>query len=94
MHLSTEGLHVILVVGLLAGWLAGLIVRGSGLGLVGDIAVGIVGAFIGSWLLPQLGIVLGTGLVASVVNATVGAVILLLIIKLVQRGGRGRLWRR
>ena len=94
MQLSPEGILVILVVGLIAGWLAGLIVRGSGLGLVGDIAVGIVGAFIGSWLLPQLGIVLGAGLVAAIVNATVGAVILLLIIKLVQRSGRGRLWRR
>ncbi len=59
MQLSTESLLVILVVGLIAGWLAGLIVRGNGLGLVGDLVVGVLGAFIGSWLLPQLHI--GTG---------------------------------
>lgn len=94
MQLSVESLLVILVVGLIAGWLAGLIVRGTGIGLIGDMAVGIVGAFIGSWLLPQLGIVLGAGLVAAIVNATIGAVILLLIIRLVQRGRGGRLWRR
>ena len=53
MQLSTESLLIILVVGLVAGWLAGVIVRGAGFGLVGNLAVGVVGAFIGSWLLPQ-----------------------------------------
>ena len=62
------------------------------MGLVADLAVGIVGAFIGSWLLPKLGIVLGAGLLAAIVNATIGAIILLLIIRLIQ--GRGRLRRR
>ena len=95
LAMSTEGLLVILIVGLIAGWLAGQIVRGTGLGLVGDIMVGIVGALIGSWLLPQLGIALGAGLVASIINATIGAIILLLVIRLVQgRGGGGRFWRR
>src|SRR5580704_1895217 len=56
MHMSNESLLVILLVGLIAGWLAGKIVQGTGLGIVGDLIVGIVGAFIGSWLLPQLGI--------------------------------------
>jgi uncharacterized membrane protein YeaQ/YmgE (transglycosylase-associated protein family) len=93
MQLSTESLLFILVVGLIAGWLAGQIVRGAGLGLLGDIAVGVVGALIGSWLLPQLGIVLGAGIVAAIVNATIGAVILLLIVTLVRRSGRGRFWR-
>jgi len=91
MHMSSESLLVILVVGLIGGWLAGQIVQGTGFGLIGDLLVGIIGAFIGSWLLPQLGIQLGVGLVAAIINATVGAVILLLIVRLV-RGGGG--WRR
>ena len=61
MHLSNESLIVIVIVGIVAGWLAGNIVRGGGYGLVGDLIVGIIGAFIGDWLLPQLGIHLGTG---------------------------------
>lgn len=92
MHLSTESILVILFVGLVAGWLAGQVVQGTGLGIVGDIVVGIVGAFIGSWLLPQLHIALGEGIVAAIINATIGAIILLLIIKLVRGGGRS--WRR
>ena len=94
MQLSTESILIILVVGLIAGWLAGQIVRGTGLGLVGDLVVGVVGALIGSWLLPQLGIILGAGIVASIINATIGAVILLLIIRLVRRDGDRRWWRR
>lgn len=93
MDLSTQSILIILVVGLIAGWLAGQIVVGGGMGIVADIAVGIVGAFIGTWVLPKIGLVLGPGLFAAIVNATIGAVILLLIIRLVQ--GRGRIqWRR
>jgi uncharacterized membrane protein YeaQ/YmgE (transglycosylase-associated protein family) len=55
MHITGESLLVILIVGLIAGWLAGKIVEGSGFGLIGDMAVGIVGALIGSWLMPRLG---------------------------------------
>jgi uncharacterized membrane protein YeaQ/YmgE (transglycosylase-associated protein family) len=91
MHTSNESLLVILFVGLIAGYFAGRIVRGAGFGVIGDIIIGIVGAFLGDWLLPQLGIHLGTGIVAAIVNATLGAVVLLLIISLV-RGGGG--WRR
>jgi uncharacterized membrane protein YeaQ/YmgE (transglycosylase-associated protein family) len=58
MHMSGESLIVILLVGLVAGWLAGQILRGTGFGLIGDVVIGIVGAFIGDWLLPQLGIYL------------------------------------
>ena len=57
--MSAESLLIILLVGLVAGWLAGQIVQGTGLGLVADIAIGVVGVFIGSWLLPRLGIHLG-----------------------------------
>jgi uncharacterized membrane protein YeaQ/YmgE (transglycosylase-associated protein family) len=91
MHLSTEGLLVILFVGLVAGWLAGQIVRGAGLGLIGDIIVGIVGAFIGTWVLEQLHVALGSGILAEILNATIGAILLLLVIRLI-RGGRT--WRR
>ena len=54
--MAVEAILIILIVGAVAGWLAGLIVRGMGFGLIGDIIVGIVGAFIASWLLPRLGI--------------------------------------
>ena len=93
MHLSNESLLVILIVGLVAGWLAGKIVRGAGFGLIGDLIVGIIGAFIGDWLLPQLHIHLGTGIISSIVNALIGAVILLFLIRLVAGasfGGRRR----
>ena len=66
--MSNESLIVILVVGLIAGWLAGQIMRGSGFGLIGDLVVGIIGAFIGDWLLPQLGLHLGAGLVALIIT--------------------------
>jgi uncharacterized membrane protein YeaQ/YmgE (transglycosylase-associated protein family) len=92
--MGTESLLVILVVGLVAGWLASVIVRGGGMGLIGDLLVGLVGALIGSWLLPRLHIDLGSGLLASIVDATIGAVILLLILRLVFRGGRGWGYRR
>jgi uncharacterized membrane protein YeaQ/YmgE (transglycosylase-associated protein family) len=88
MHLSNESLLVILFVGIVAGWLAGQLMRGYGFGLIGDLLIGILGAFVGDWLLPRLGIHLGAGLVASIVNATIGAVVLLLIIRLL-RGGTG-----
>jgi len=87
MHLSNESIIVILLVGLVAGWLAGKIVRGAGFGLIGDIVIGIVGAFIASWLLPQLHIGLGVGLVREIIDATIGAVVLLLVIRLLRGGG-------
>ena len=88
MHMSNESLLVILLVGVVAGWLAGQVVRGPGFGLIGDLIFGIVGAFIGNWLLPKLGIHLGTGVVSAIVNATVGAILLLLVVRLL-RGGAG-----
>ena len=88
MHLSNEGLIIILVVGIVSGWLAGKIVDGGGFGLVGDLIVGILGAFIGNWLLPQLHIHLGVGIVALIINATLGAIVLLAILRLVFGGGR------
>jgi uncharacterized membrane protein YeaQ/YmgE (transglycosylase-associated protein family) len=88
MYLSGESIVVILLVGLVAGWLAGKIVQGTGFGLIGDIAIGIVGAFIASWLFPRLGFHLGTGMLREILDATIGAVILLIVIRLVRGGGR------
>ena len=88
MYLSSESLLVILFVGLIAGWLAGKIVRGTGFGNIGDILVGIAGAFVASWLFPKLGIHLGTGLVSEIIYSAIGAIVLLLIVRLIRTGGR------
>jgi uncharacterized membrane protein YeaQ/YmgE (transglycosylase-associated protein family) len=80
-----ETLLVWLIVGAVAGFLAGLVVKGGGFGLLGDIVVGIIGAFFGGWLLPKLGIHLGVGIVSIIASATIGAVILLLVLRLVRR---------
>jgi uncharacterized membrane protein YeaQ/YmgE (transglycosylase-associated protein family) len=92
MHLSNESLLVIILVGLVAGWLAGVVVRGSGFGLIGDVVIGWLGALIGHWLLPQLRIHLGTGIVAMIMNALIGAIVLLVIIRVLN--GNGILYRR
>jgi len=84
--MGVETLIIWLIVGAVAGWLAGLIVKGMGFGLIGNIVVGIVGAFIAGWLLPRLGIAIGGGMIASIINATIGAVILLVILGLIRRG--------
>jgi uncharacterized membrane protein YeaQ/YmgE (transglycosylase-associated protein family) len=89
MNMSTESILVILLVGIVAGWLAGKIVRGAGFGLVGDLLVGIAGAFVASWLFPRFGIQLGTGIVSAIIYSALGAVILLLVVSLIR--GRGRL---
>jgi uncharacterized membrane protein YeaQ/YmgE (transglycosylase-associated protein family) len=90
MYLSSESLLVILLVGLAAGWLAGQIVQGTGFGLIGDLVIGVVGAFIGDWLMPRLGIHLGVGIIGAIINATIGAIVLLFIIRIVRRGGGWR----
>lgn len=79
------GIIWFLLVGLIAGWLAGQIVKGSGYGIVGDIVVGIVGALIGGWLAGQFGIAT-YGLLGEIVMAVIGAVILLFILRLLSRG--------
>lgn len=80
-----ETLLVWLIVGGIAGWLAGLTVKGYGFGLIGNIVVGIIGAVIAGWLLPRIGIVIGGGIIAAIINALIGAVILLVIIGLIRR---------
>jgi uncharacterized membrane protein YeaQ/YmgE (transglycosylase-associated protein family) len=83
--MDIQSIIIWIIVGAIAGWLAGMVVKGGGFGLIGDIIVGIVGAVIAGWLLPQLGIALGSGIIAAIIDAFIGAVILLVIIKLVKR---------
>jgi uncharacterized membrane protein YeaQ/YmgE (transglycosylase-associated protein family) len=87
LYISSESLIVILFVGLVAGWLTGKIVRGTGFGIIGDILVGIAGAFVASFLFPKLGIHIGRGLISEIIYSAIGAVVLLLIVRLV----RGRM---
>ena len=83
--MSIESVLVFLVVGGVAGWLAGLLVKGFGFGLLGNIVVGIVGAFIAGWLFPTLGFSLGSGIVAAILHATIGAVVLLVLLRVIKR---------
>jgi uncharacterized membrane protein YeaQ/YmgE (transglycosylase-associated protein family) len=84
--MTIEALIIWLVIGAVAGWLAGLIVKGYGFGLVGNIVVGIIGAVLAGWLLPLVGFVLVGGVVAAIINAVIGAVILLVVIGLFKKG--------
>jgi uncharacterized membrane protein YeaQ/YmgE (transglycosylase-associated protein family) len=86
MEIDLQSLIVWLIIGAIAGWLAGQIMKGGGFGLVGDIIVGIVGAFIAGVLFPRLGFAFGNPLVGSIIAAVVGACLLLFILRLVRRG--------
>jgi uncharacterized membrane protein YeaQ/YmgE (transglycosylase-associated protein family) len=79
------GLIWFLVVGIVAGWLAGVLVKGGGFGVLGDLVVGVIGAFIGGLLFNSLGVAGGGGLLGSIVVATIGAVVLLFIVRLIKR---------
>ena len=83
--MALESLIIFILIGAVAGWLAGMLVKGFGFGLIGNIIVGIVGAFLAGWLLPQLGVSIGSGIVGAIIHATIGAIILLLILRLVKR---------
>ncbi len=83
--MALETLIVLLIIGAIAGYLAGLIVKGYGFGVVGNIVVGIVGAAIGGWLLPRLGLFPGGDIVSAIITAVIGAVILLLLIGLIRK---------
>jgi uncharacterized membrane protein YeaQ/YmgE (transglycosylase-associated protein family) len=74
-----------LIVGLIAGWLAGVLVKGGGFGVIGDIVVGVVGAFMGGFLFSTLGVSSGGGLVGSIIVATIGAVVLIFLVRLIKR---------
>ncbi|KQY48922.1 MULTISPECIES: GlsB/YeaQ/YmgE family stress response membrane protein [Rhizobium/Agrobacterium group] len=83
--MGIESIIVFLIVGAIAGWLAGLIVSGFGFGLVGNIVIGIIGAFIAGWLFPYLGVSIGSGILAAIIHSTIGAVILLVLIRIVKQ---------
>ncbi len=83
--MDVHGIIAWLIIGAIAGWLAGTVVKGGGFGLLGDIVVGIVGAFIGGWLADVLGIGIGGGLIASIITATIGAVVLIVILRMIKR---------
>ena len=75
---------IFLAIGAVAGWLAGVIMKGGGFGLLGDIVIGIIGAVVGGWLFGFFGITAG-GLIGAIVTATVGAVVLLFIVRLIKK---------
>jgi uncharacterized membrane protein YeaQ/YmgE (transglycosylase-associated protein family) len=83
--MEAQSIIIILLLGAAAGWLGGLIFQGSGLGLIGNIIVGIVGGFIGYWLLPRLGVHINTGKawLNYVLTAAIGAVVLLAILNII-----------
>ena len=83
--MDTHSLIAWLIIGAIAGWLAGIFVKGGGFGLLGDIVVGVIGAFIGGWLAGVLHIHLGSGWISTILTATVGAVLLLVILRAVRR---------
>ncbi len=83
--MEPSSLIALLLVGLVAGWLAGKLIDGTGFGIVGDIIVGVIGAFIGNWLLGMLGLFIGMGLIGAIISATIGAVVLLIVIKMIKK---------
>jgi uncharacterized membrane protein YeaQ/YmgE (transglycosylase-associated protein family) len=80
-----EPLIILIIVGLIAGWLAGVITQGGGFGLIGNIIIGIIGAFIGFYLLAYLNVIIAPGLIGTILTATLGAVVLLFIVGLLRR---------
>lgn len=83
--MDVQTIIIWLIVGAIAGWLAGMVVKGGGFGLIGDIIVGIVGAVIAGWLLPAIGFPIAAGFVGAIIDAFIGAVILLIILRLIKR---------
>jgi uncharacterized membrane protein YeaQ/YmgE (transglycosylase-associated protein family) len=83
--MTAETLIIWIIVGAVAGWLAGLVVRGFGFGLVGNIIVGILGAILGGWLFGAIGFAFLPGIINTIITAFIGAVVLLLIVRVVKR---------
>ena len=74
---------VILIIGAIAGWLGSTIYKGSGLGIIGNIIVGIAGSFVGYWLLGKLGVSLGGGWIGAILTGAVGAIVILFLLNLI-----------
>jgi uncharacterized membrane protein YeaQ/YmgE (transglycosylase-associated protein family) len=85
MNMGAHGIFAWIIIGAIAGWLAGKVVKGEGYGFIGDIIVGIIGAIIGGFLAGALGIAGGGGMIASIVIATIGAIILVVILRMLKR---------
>ena len=83
--MGIESLIIFIIIGAIAGWLAGQLVKGYGFGLIGNIVVGIVGAFIAGFLFPAIGLSLGGGILAAIIHSTIGAVILLVLIRIIRQ---------
>lgn len=83
--MAGHGIIAWLIIGAVAGWLAGLIVRGGGYGIIGDIVVGIIGAVVFGWLFGASGIAVGSGMIGSIIAAVIGAVILIFVLRLISR---------
>lgn len=83
--MSMESLLVILLIGGIAGWLAGMVVKGYGFGLLGNIVVGIVGAFVGTWLFGRLGISISSGMLGAIIKAMIGAIVVLVVVGVIRR---------
>jgi len=83
--MDTHGIIIWLIIGGVAGWLAGLIVRGGGFGVLGDIVVGIIGSVIFGWLFGASGYAVGSGVIGSIFSAAIGAIILIFVLRLVTR---------
>lgn len=80
-----NGIVLLVVVGLVAGWLAGLIWKGSGFGLLGNLVVGVVGSFLGKFLFRTVGISIGHGIIGAIIPALAGALVLLFVINLFKK---------
>ncbi len=85
MGMGIEDLVIVLLIGAIAGWLAGTIMDGRGFGLIGNILVGIIGAFVAGLIFPMLGFSIATGILGSIIHATIGAIIVLFVVGLVKR---------
>jgi len=82
--MNLQSIVLFLLIGLVAGWLAGRIMRGGGFGIVGDLIVGVIGALLGGWLFSLLGISLG-GILGAIVTALIGAIVLLYLLRLIKK---------
>ena len=83
--MAAQDLIVWPVIGAVAGWLAGIVMHGTGYGLIGDIVIGILAAFVAGFLFPRMGVNLGSGVVPAIIAAAIGAVILLSVAKMIRR---------
>lgn len=80
-----EAFAIWLLIGAVSGWMAGIVVEGGGLGLIGDMVVGILGSFIAGYVLPRLGIHIGSGLLPHIINGAIGGIMLLLVVSVIRR---------